>query len=127
MLAEPRQKSRVAEHGVFHQRVAGANCNAMPAGNAARFADRRAAIPQYARIWVFPTDRQSFIDLKVLARFDAAAAQDALIGIVTVERIARIDLVRLGLKRVVLMRYSEQFGRVMNGAVAVVVVADRAV
>jgi hypothetical protein len=44
---------------------------------------------------VFPANRQSLIDLKSLARRHATAAQDALIGIVAIEGIAVVDLVRL--------------------------------
>ena len=86
------------EHGLLHQGVARANRDAVSTRNAARLADRRAAIPQYPRMRVLPTDGQSFVHLEILASFDATAAQDALIRIVTVERIAVVNLVRLRLR-----------------------------
>ena len=76
---------------------------------------------------VFPANGERLIHLKVLTRSHAAPAEDALIGIVTIERIAAIDLVRLFLKRIMLVLDSEQFRGVVHGAVAVVVVAYRAI
>jgi hypothetical protein len=71
----------------------------MPAGNAARFTDRGTAVPKNARVWIFPMDRERLIDLQILASFNTAAAENALIGIVSVERIRVIDFVRLRLER----------------------------
>jgi hypothetical protein len=84
------------EHGFFHEGVARTDCHAVAAGNTARFADLRAAVPKNAWIWILPADGQGFVDLDILAGFDAAAAQNALIGIVAVERIGVIHFVRLG-------------------------------
>ena len=76
---------------------------------------------------IFPADRQRLVDLQILAGLHAAAAQNALIGIVAVERITVVDLVGLLLKRVTLVFHGQQFGSVVDCAVAVVVVAHRAV
>src|SRR5207253_1253016 len=89
------EKSGMAQHGLFHQRIAGTNRYTMPAGDATGFADRGTAIPEHARIWIFPVDRKRFVDLDVLAGFYAAPAQDALIGIVAIERVGVIHLVWL--------------------------------
>ena len=99
----------------------------MAAGDATRFADRRAAVPQNARMRILPVDRKRFVHLHVLAGFDAAAAENALVGIVAIERIGVVDLVRLGLEGDFLVLDREHLGRVVDRAVAVVVVADRAV
>ncbi len=74
-----------------------------------------------------PVDRESFIDLHVLARLNAASAEDALIGVVAVEGIRHVLLVRLWRVRPGLMLYVQFFGGVVDGAVAIVVVADGAV
>ena len=126
-LRKRGEKARVAEHRFFHQRIARADGHAMAAGDAARFADRRAAVPQHARMLVFPVDRERLVDLHVLARLDAAAAQNALVGVVAVERIGVVDLVRLGLERDLLVLDRQHLRGVVDGAVAVVVVADRAI
>src|SRR5579863_6979637 len=76
---------------------------------------------------IFPVYGQRLVDLQILARLHAAAAQNALIGIVAVERIAVVDLVWLLLKGVALVFHGEQFGGVVDRAVAVVVVAYRTV
>ena len=115
------------EHGFFHERIARADRDAVAAGDAARFADGRAAIPQHAGMRIFPVDGQRLVDLQVLAGLHAAAAQNALVGIVAVERIAVVDFVGLGLERDMLVLDGEQFGGVVDRAVAVVVVADGAV
>src|SRR6266403_5796406 len=44
-LRDACQESRGAEHGFFHQCVAGTNRDAMTAGNATRLANLRSAIP----------------------------------------------------------------------------------
>ena len=54
------------------------------------------------------------------------AAQDALIGVGTVEGIGVIDLVRLGLEWQFLMFDGHHLRGVVDHAIAVVVVADRA-
>ena len=63
----------------------------------------------------------------VLAGLDAAAAKDALVRVVAVERVGGVDLVRLGLERIFLVLHREHLRRVVDRAIAVVVVADRAV
>src|ERR1700687_3231920 len=76
---------------------------------------------------IFPINRKGFIHLHVLTRFDAAATQDALLGVVTVEGVRMILFIRLGVIRNWLMLDAQQSFRVVNGAVSVVVVAYRAV
>src|ERR1700694_140065 len=115
------------EHRLLHESIAGTDRHAMPAGNAARFADGGAAVPQNSRMRIFPADGQSFVDLEILARFDAAAAQDALIGIVAVERIGVVDFVRLGFEWNALVLDGKHLGGVMNHAVTIVVVAYGAI
>jgi hypothetical protein len=78
-------------------------------------------------VWVFPIDGQRFIYLKVLAGFDAAATEDALIGIVPVKRIRIVDFVGFGVKREILMFDCQQFRRVVDRTVTVAVVAYSAV
>jgi hypothetical protein len=75
----------------------------MAAGYAARLTDSRAAVPQHPRMRVFPINRKRFINLEVLARLDAATAENALIGVVAIERICIVDFVRLGSEWNVLM------------------------
>jgi hypothetical protein len=117
----------VTEHGFFHQRIAGTDRHAVAARNAARFADGRAAVPQHARVRILPVDGQRFVDLDVLAGLHAAAAENALVGIVAVERIGVIDFVGLGYERDSLVLDGQQLRGVVDRAIAVVVVADRAV
>ena len=76
---------------------------------------------------VFPPNRQRFVDLNILARFHATAAKNALIRIITVKRIRRINGIRFRFERDFLMFDGQQFGRVVDRAVAVVIVADGAV
>ncbi len=76
---------------------------------------------------ILPIDAQRFIDLEGLARLNAASAENALVGIVAIEGIGHIHFIGLGLVGDFLMLDCEQLGGVMHGAVAVVVVADRAV
>ncbi len=115
------------EHGLLHERVAGADRDAVAARDAARFADRRSAVPQDARVRILPSDRQRLVHLDVLAGLYAAAAENALAGVVAIERIRAVDLVRLRAERDPLMRDGEQLGRVVNRAVPIVVVTDGAV
>ncbi len=99
----------------------------MPARNATGFPNRRTAIPQHARIWILPVNRKSFVDLDVLTSLHTAAAENALIGIVAIERIGVVDLVGLRSKRDSLMLNGQQLRRVMDRAIAIVVIADRAI
>src|SRR5256885_16534342 len=117
----------MTQHCLFHQRIAGTNSHAVAARDAAGFSDSRAAVPKHARIRIFPVDREGFVDLDVLTGFHAAATENALIGIVTIEGISVIDFVRLRSERDSLMLNGEQLRGVMNSAIAIVVVADRAV
>ena len=86
------EKAGMAEHRFFHQRVARADRDAMAARDAARFADRRAAVPQHARMRVFPADRKRLVHLHILTRLDAPPAENALVRIVAIERIGVVDL-----------------------------------
>ena len=76
---------------------------------------------------ILPIDAERFIDLEGLARLNAAPAENALVGIVAVEGIGHIHFVGLGLVGDLLVLDCEQLGGVVHGAVAVVVVAHRAV
>jgi len=67
------------------------------------------------------------LNLDVLTSLYTAATQNALIGIVAIERIRVIDFVRLRSKRDSLMFDGQQLGGVMDRAIAIVVVANRAV
>ncbi len=76
---------------------------------------------------VLPADRERLVHLHVLARLDAAAAENALAGIVAVKRIAVVDRIRLLSKRDLPLVDGQKFRRVVHRAIAVIVVADRAV
>ena len=115
------------QHRFFHESVAGTDRHAVAAGYAARFADARAAIPQNPRMGILPADGQSFVDLEILTSFDATAAQNALVGIVSVERIRVIDSVRFRLETQRLVFDCQHLRRVVNETVAIVIVADRAI
>ena len=67
------------------------------------------------------------VDLEILACLHAAAAQNALIWVVAVERIGMITSDRLVRNGMSLVLDVEHFGGVVDCAVAVVVVANRAV
>jgi len=126
-LRERRQEARMSQHRRFHQRIARADGHAVATRDAARFADLRAAVPEHARVRVLPANRQGLVHLHVLAGLDAAAAENALTRVVTIEGIGVVDRVRLRLEGNPLVLDGEQLGRVVDGAVPVVVVADRAV
>ena len=86
-LGQRGEVAGLAEHRFFHERIARADRDAVAAGDAARFADGRAAIPQHARMLVFPVDAERLVHLQVLAGLHAAAAENALVGIVAIEGI----------------------------------------
>src|SRR5882724_13290571 len=117
----------MTQHGFFHQRIAGTDGDAVAARNAARLSNGGASVPQHTGIWVFPVDGKRFVDLDILTSLYAAAAQNALIGIVAIERIRVIDFVGLRSKRDSLMLNGQQLRRVMDSAIAIVVIADRAI
>src|ERR1700752_5301285 len=103
----------MAKHAFFHQSIAGTNRHAMAARNATGLSDSRPAIPQHAGIRIFPVDGKRFVNLDVLTCLDAPAAENALVGIVTIERICVIYLVRLGSERDLLMLNGQQLRRVV--------------
>ena len=78
-------------------------------------------------MFALPVDRERLVDLHVLAGLDAAAAENALVGIVAVEGVGVVLRVGLGREGAGLVLYVELCGRVVDGAVPVVVVADGAV
>ena len=117
----------MAQHAFFHKSVAGADGDAMAARNAARFSDRGSAVPKHAWIRIFPVDGERFIDFNVLTSLNAPAAKNALIRIVTIKRICVIDFVRFRSEWDSLMLNRQQFRRVVDYAIAIVVVTDRAV
>src|SRR5262249_11337484 len=87
----------------------------------------RAVIPQHSRLRVLPSDRQCFVHLHILTSLYATAAEDALAWVVAVKGISRIDRVRLFFEWYGLVFDCEEFGGVVDGAIAVVVVTDGAV
>ena len=113
-LRESGHGAGVAQHFVFHEGIAGAHGDAVAAGDAAGFGDRPAAIPEDAWVRVVPVDAQGFVDLEILASFDAASAEDALVGIVTVEGVAVDFRAGIGLIRDVLFFDVDQFGGVVD-------------
>src|SRR6202030_912356 len=84
-------------------------------------------IPKDTRPIEFPANREGFIDLNGLAGLDALAAEDALAGIIAVEGIRHIHFVWLGGKWSLLVLDPEGHCRVVDAAVLVVVIADRAI
>ena len=89
--------SGVAEHRFFHERIARAHRDAVAARDAAGAGNGFAAIPQDARMLRLPIDRQRLVYLEILASFDAASAQNALVGIIAIEGIAVVGWVGLRL------------------------------
>src|ERR1700675_2728154 len=98
-LGNAREKSGVPEHGLFHERIARTDRDAVAAGDATGLADGRTAVPKNTRMRIVPVDGKRLVHFDVLTGFHAAAAQDALVRIVTIERICVVDFVRLGLER----------------------------
>ncbi len=76
---------------------------------------------------ILPADGQSFVDLEILTGFDAAAAENALVGIVTIKRVGVIDFVGLGFEWEVLVLDGKHLRGVVNDTVAIVVVTYRAI
>jgi len=74
-----------------------------------------------------PIDGESFVYLNVLTGFHAAPAENALVRIVAVERICKVLLIGFRFELSNLMFHIQIGGRIVNGAVLVVVVANRAV
>src|ERR1700730_14513585 len=99
----------------------------MTTGDATRFADRPSAVPHDSRMRILPVDGEGFVDFDVLTGLDTAATKNALVRIIPVKRIGGVNLVGLLREWDLLMIHREHFGGVMHRAVAVVVVADRAV
>jgi hypothetical protein len=99
----------------------------MSAGNARRLRNLLASIPQHPRMVRLPIDRQRFIYLHILAGLHGPPAQNALAGVVAIKRIRVVLRIRLRRKRPLLVLHAHLFGRVVDRAVAVVVVAHCAV
>jgi hypothetical protein len=76
---------------------------------------------------ILPIDGQRLIHLQVLAGFNTPPAEDALVWIVSVKGIGQVNGIRLWLVRNLLVFDFKKGGSVVNGAAAVVVVADRAI
>ncbi len=115
------------QHGFLHQSIAGTYRDAVTAGNAAGFSDRRAAVPEHPRIGVFPVNGERFVHFDVLARFHAAAAKDALVGVVPIKGVGVVHLVLLGAKRNLLVLNTQLCSGVVNNAITVVVIANGAI
>ena len=126
-VRQPGEESGLAEHRGLDQRVARADGDAVAAGDATRLVDRRAAVPQHARLLQTPVNRQRLIDLQVLARLDAAAAEDALVGVVAIEGVGVVHRIGFAREGILLVRNLHHRCRVVDGAVAVVVLADGAI
>ena len=117
----------VADHALFHERIAGADGDAVAAADAAGAFNGLAAVPHDAGHFAFPADGECLVDLDVLAGLHAAAAEDALAGVVAVKGVGVVLLVAFFAVFADLVLHVELGGGVVDGAVAVVVVADRAV
>src|SRR5579863_4083693 len=78
-------------------------------------------------MWIFPADAEGLVYLEILAGFNATPAENALLRVVAIKGIARIDFEGLRLEGDFLMFDLEENRGVVDGAIAVVVVADRAV
>src|SRR5487761_2706242 len=99
----------------------------MSAGNAGRAGYLLATVPKHARVLHLPIDGESLVDLDILARLHATPAQDALTGIVSIERIGMVLRVGFLKKWARLMFHIQMLSRIVHRAVAVIVVADGAV
>jgi hypothetical protein len=99
----------------------------MAAGDTTGFADLGSAIPKDAGVRIFPVDGQGFVHLQVLACFNASPAKNALVWVVAVKGIRQIYFIRLGLVGDFLVFDRKKSRRIVNRAVAVAVVADRAI
>ena len=76
----------MAEHGFFHEGIAWADGDAVAAGDAGLEPSIFSPPSQRTRGFsLFPVDGEGLVDLHILAGFDAAAAEDALVGVVAVE------------------------------------------
>ncbi len=117
----------MVHHTLFHQRIAGANGDAVAAADAAGALDLLAAIPHHARHVAVPGDGQRFVHLHILAGLHAAPAKDALVGIVAIKRIGVVLRIRLLAVLAHLVLYVELARGVVHRAVAVIVVANRAI
>src|SRR5580692_4032908 len=115
------------EHAFFHQGVAGAHGDAVPAGDARRAGDLFTAVPQDSEMFRLPVDAESLVHLHVLASLDTTSAENALVRIVAVERIGMILLVGFAAKRPRLVLHTQVLDRIVNRAIAIIVVADGAV
>src|SRR5690606_8065083 len=119
--------ARLTDHRFFHQRVARTHRDAMSATDAGRSFDPRRAIPEHTGLLHRPIDAQRLGHLHVLAGFDTARAENALVGIVLIKRIRVVDAPWLGGETVFLVADAEHFGGIVDLALAVVEIADRAV
>src|SRR5579875_375459 len=117
----------MAHHALFHQSIARAHGDAMAAAHTAGAVNLLAAVPHHARHLALPADGQRLVHLHVLAGLHAAPAQDALAGVVAIEWVGVILLVALGAELARLVLHIQLRRGVMHRAVAVVVVAHRAI
>src|SRR5437879_13471280 len=70
-LGNPRQEPGLREHGLFHERVARADGDAVAAGDATGLTDGGTAVPEHAGVRILPVDGQRLIDLDVLTTINA--------------------------------------------------------
>ena len=121
------QISGMAEHALFHKRVAGADGDAVAAGDARGAGNLVAAVPENTWVRGGPVDGESLVHLHVLACFHATSAEDALVGVVAVEGVGHVLLVGLLAIRSGLVLHVQLRCGVVHRAVLVVVVAHGAV
>jgi hypothetical protein len=76
---------------------------------------------------ILPVNRKRLVHLHVLASLNASAAKNALLRVVAVEGVRVVFFVGLGMKGNWLVLDAQQFFRVVDSAVSVVIIADRAV
>jgi|GEM_PF-4290821 len=76
---------------------------------------------------IFPADRECFVYLDVLAGLDASAAKNALLRIATIKWVRVVLFIRFRTIGNGLMLEGQQFFRIVDRAVSVVVVAHGAI
>ena len=74
-----------------------------------------------------PADGKRLIDLHCLAGLYALSAENALAGVVAIERIGHVHFIRLGLEWMLLVLNIQLKCGVVDPAILIVVIADSAV
>ena len=120
-------KARFTQHRFLHECVAGADSDAMATGDAARAANLHPSIPENAWAIQFPANRKGLIHFYRLAGLYTLPAEDTLARVIAIERVGHVHFIRFWREGVVLMLNVQLECRVVDPAILVVVVADRAV